>query len=200
MQPRALVSRLEPEICLVAARAVLALSLALAMAFTPHLFLRAMIGSLGMYAVTDGVFTALWSPRGAEHLARLEGALSLAFGIAIMLVGETQDGLLLVFSARNLLVSSIELRVAFKQSGGRPCFSPRAQGAYLVYAALAMAALACGFVLAGLMGHGALDLNVGLSVQLGLWSMLLLAHVRRLQQSRAPTSATPELAVRRHWV
>lgn len=183
MQQDSLFSRLGSEVCLTWARLALAASLALSLAFTPHLFLRGLIGSLGMYALTDGVFAALSRPHAAERYARLEGALSFVLGIVIMLA-DTQRELLALFCARNLLVASGELLLARKASRAGDWFKLQAPGAFLAYAALSASALSVGLMLAAYLGYGALDLILGVAGQLALWAGLIGAHAARSARLR----------------
>jgi hypothetical protein len=198
MQRRSLFSRLGNEGCLTALRTMLAASLALAIALTPHLFLRGLVGSFGMYAVTDGVFAALSRPRSAERSARFEGALSLVLGSAIMLGSDSQQSLLTLFCVRNVLVAGGDLLLAWR-TGGRGWLKPRAPAAWLAYAALGLGALAISFLFARAGGEGALDLSAYLAGQLALWAALMGAHTLRI--TRRPASADEAYAIgpRRTW-
>ena len=158
----------------------MALSLGFALMVTPDLFLRGLIGALGMYAVTDGVYAALSQPRGGARYMRLEGVMSLLLGIAIMLGAETQRGLLLLFALRGLLVSATELGVARMQVRGRELFQLRSPDVYRDYAAASIGTLSLGLLLLGYLGYGALDLYAVVAGQLALWACLLIAHMRRL--------------------
>lgn len=193
MRPGSLLTKLGVEVCLTIARAALALTLALAFAFTPHLFLEGMIGTLGMYAVTDAVFASLARPRTkalhSTRLARVEGGISFVLGLLIMTT-DTQQGLLVAFCVRNLAVCSIELLRARDRTAGYRWLSWRAPGAYLAYAALSASALSLAFMVAAGFGYGALDLYACIAGQLWIWSSLIVAHAIRVAGQRvAPFDA-----------
>jgi uncharacterized membrane protein HdeD (DUF308 family) len=206
MRPSSLFSRLSTEVCLTGARAVLALVLALALVLTPHLFLEGLVGTLGMYAVTDAVFASLArvdAPNArSTRYVRLEGALSFVLGIVIMLAADTQGGLLVLFCVRNLLVSSSELLLARELRTGRNWLSWRAPGAYLAYTGLSASALSIGFLVAAGLGYGALDLYACIAGQLWIWSSLMVAHTIRLTgRARAPQSERTSIHTHRpSWV
>jgi hypothetical protein len=193
MRPSSLLARLGAEVCLTIARAALALTLALAFAFTPHLFLEGMIGTLGMYAVTDAVFASLARPQtksqSATRLAYVEGALSFVLGLLIMAT-DTQQGLLVAFCLRNLAVCSIELLRARDGKPGYRWLSWRAPGAYLAYAALSASALSLAFMVAAGFGYGALDLYACIAGQLWIWSSLIVAHAIRVAGQRVASLGT----------
>jgi uncharacterized membrane protein HdeD (DUF308 family) len=206
MHPSSLFSRLSTEVCLTGARAVLALVLALALVLTPHLFLEGLVGTLGMYAVTDAVFASLARVDAPDarstRYVRLEGALSFVLGIVVMLAAGTQGVLLVLFCVRNLLVSSSELLLARQLRTGRDWLSWRAPGAYLAYAGLSASALSVGFLIAASFGYGALDLYACIAGQVWIWSSLMVAHAIRLTgRARAPHATRPTIEARRaSWV
>lgn len=171
--------RLEDETSVSVARAGAALSLGLALWLAPHLFLSGMVGSLGMYAVTDGVFASITGCPRTERAARLAGALSLLMGFVIMLAGGGARGLLLLFALRSLAVALVELGLGLEAAGLGESLVPRASGALRRYAALLLAGTSAAFLALAAAGHGALALSSWLAWQLVLWAALLLAHVRR---------------------
>jgi hypothetical protein len=202
MRPSSLLARLGAEVCLTIARAALALTLALAFAFTPHLFLEGMIGTLGMYAVTDAVFASLARPqtksRSATRLAYVEGGLSFVLGLLIMAT-DTQQGLLVAFCLRNLAICSIELLRARNRTPGYRWLSWRAPGAYLAYAALSASALSLAFMVAAGFGYGALDLYACIAGQLWIWSSLIVAHAIRVAGQRVAPFDTYAQRQRPSW-
>lgn len=102
MQPRFAMPQPKSESSIAFARAVLALTLAAVLGFSPYLHLEGMIGTLGMYAVTDGVLAALFPSRPARRFLWAEAALSIALGLAMMLALPSDRALLTLFCVRNL--------------------------------------------------------------------------------------------------
>jgi hypothetical protein len=197
MPQRSLLSHRTAEVWLTAARALLALTVALAIVTTQHLYLDRMVGMLGMYAATDGVIAALSRRRTTLRAAWAEGVIGVLLSIVIMAWADTERGLLVLFCARTLLVAGVELLVA-RQISGSGWLTPRAHAAFLAYAALSAIGLSVAFLIAALLGYGALDLYACIAGQLGIWSGLMVTHAFRLR--RRNLAETPVRAPARHRV
>jgi hypothetical protein len=180
-------ARIEHESSISAARVAVALSLGLAFWCGGPLFLRAMVGSLGMYAVTDGVFAALTGGPRLARAARIEGALSVCFGLLILLQGGGEGALLVLFSLRGLGVAlvGLVLGLAGDPRELRHSLSPTTAGALRRYALLWLAGTSAAFLLLAVRGHGALELSGWLAGQLVLWAALLVLHARRTGEAVA---------------
>jgi uncharacterized membrane protein HdeD (DUF308 family) len=176
------------EVWLTGARALLALSVALALVLTPELHLLSVVGTLGMYAATDGVIAALSRRRTTLRAAWAEGVLGVLLGIVIMLWADTQRALLVLFCVRTLLVAAIELLMAWRRSVGHVghgWLAPHARMALLAYAALSAFALALALACMAPAGYGALDLYACIAGQLTIWAILIAGHGLRLHQRNA---------------
>ena len=180
------------EVWLTGARALLALSVALALVLTRELHLESVVGTLGMYAVTDGVIAALSRRRTTLRAAWAEGVLGVLLGIMIMLWADTQRALLVLFCVRTLLVAALELFVVWRRSG-HGWLAPKAARALLAYAALSALALSLALACMAPAGYGALDLYACIAGQLTIWAILIAGHGLRLHQrnAKAPELSAP---------
>ena len=176
------------ELWLTGARTVLAISVALALVLSDQLHLQSLVGTLGMYAATDGVIAALSRRRTTLRAAWAEGVLGTLLGIVIMVWTDTSRGLLVLFCVRTMLVAVVELLVARAMSGPG-WLTPRAPGAMLAYAALSAIVLSLALSLMAPAGYGALDLYACLAGQLTIWASLIAAHTVRLRRRNASASA-----------
>lgn len=191
MPYRSLLTHRSAEIWLTAARAALAVTVGLAIVTTRNLYLDGMVGTLGMYAATDGVMAALSRRRTTPRAAWAEGAMGVLLGVVIMLWADSERALLVLFCARTLLVAGTELLIA-RQTSGAGWLTPQAPGAFLAYAALSAMALSLAFLVAAMLGYGALDLYACLAGQLGVWAGLMAAHTMRLRRRNSvPAPAEP---------
>ena len=190
MPQRSLLTHRTAEVWLTAARAALALLVGLAIVTTQNLYLDRLVGTLGMYAATDGVMAALSRRRTTLRAAWIEGVAGLVLGSAIMLWADSQRGLLVLFCARTLLVAGAELMIA-RQISGSGWLTPRAPAALLGYAALSALALASAFLIAAIVGYGALDLYACIAGQLGVWAGLVAAHAVRLRRRNLQETSAP---------
>ncbi|HEX6244637.1 MAG TPA: hypothetical protein VFZ61_27150, partial [Polyangiales bacterium] len=175
MPQRSLLTHRTAELWLTAARAALALTVGLAIVTTENLYLDRLVGTLGMYAATDGAMAALSRRRTTPLAAWTEGIVGLLAGSAIMIWSNTERGLLVLFCARTVVVAGAELMVA-RQMGGAGWLAWRAPSAFLGYAALSALGLALAFLVAAIVGYGALDLYACIAGQLGIWAGLMAAH------------------------
>lgn len=169
------------EYWLMGVRAVLAFALALAIGFSPYLHLKGLVGTLGMYAVTDGVLSALVLRPARVRYTTAEAVVSIALGLAMMLWTQNERPLLILFCVRNIAVAGAEILFAHASDSGA-WFTSRNRHALLTYAALSAIGLSLAYLVAAMFGYGALDLHSCLAGQLGIWSALVFAHVVRLRR------------------
>lgn len=182
MQLRFQLPQPRSELWVAFARGVLALTLAAAIGFSPYLHLQGMMGTLGLYAVTDGVLAALFPSRPARPFLWSEAAASIVLGLVMMLALPDERVLLVLFCVRNLCTASTEVlesrtldRVAW--------LKPQKPHAYLAYAGLSSVFFSLAFLITAIFGYGALDLHACLAGQLGIWAGLVITYVLRARKT-----------------
>lgn len=181
------------ELWVAFARGVLALALAAAIGLSPYLHLHGMMGTLGLYAVTDGVLAALFPSRPARRFLWSEAAASVVLGLVMMLALPDERTLLVLFCVRNLFTASAEvvesrtLDVALTRGGARldraAWLKPQKPHAYLAYAGLSSIFFSLAYLIAAAFGYGALDLHACLAGQLGIWAGLVITYVLRARKT-----------------
>lgn len=182
MQLRFPLPQPKTELWVAFARGILALTLAGAIGFSPYLHLAGMMGTLGMYAVTDGVLAALFPSRPARRFLWGEAAISIVLGLTMMLALPGERALLWLFCARNLCTASAELLESHALDGAA-WLRPRAVHACLAYAGMSSMLLSLAFMVVAFFGYGALDLHACLAGQLAIWAALVISYVMRARKS-----------------
>lgn len=177
----------------VIARAALAMLLSIGLAFTQSIHLAALVGALGMYAVTDGVLAGIAQPRSRRRYAVAEALVSSAFGLWILVLFPAPRGLLLWFCARNAATAAVAVwMVSAVRRSSSPAQPAARFGwlrasepyAYWLYAALSALLLSTAFAAISAFGYGALELRWCLAGELAIWSGLAFAHVAQLAAHR----------------
>jgi hypothetical protein len=163
------------------ARGILALMLAAAIGFSPYLHLQGMMGTLGLYAVTDGVLAALFPSRPARRFLWSEAVLSITLGFAMMMASPGDRTLLVLFCVRNLCTAGTEVLESrtLDRSGW---LKPRKPHAYLAYAGLSSIFFSLAFMITSAFDYGAIDLHACLAGQLGIWAALVITYVLRARK------------------
>ena len=182
MQLRFQLPQPRSELWVAFARGVLALTLAAAIGLSPYLHLHGMMGTLGMYAVTDGVLAALFPSRPARRFLWSEAAASIVLGLVMMLALPGERTLLVLFCVRNLITASTEVLEA-RALDRVAWLKPDKPHAYLAYAGLSSAFFSLAFLITSAFGYGALDLHACLAGQLGIWSGLVITYVLRARKT-----------------
>jgi hypothetical protein len=173
------------ELSLSFARGILALALAVVIGFSSDLHLNGMMGTLGMYAVTDGVLAALFPSRRARSFLWSEAAVSVVLGLAMMVALPGDRALLFLFCVRNLCTASAEVLEARSLDRGG-WLKPHNPHAYLAYAGLSSMFLSVAFMITGAFAYGALELHACLAGQLGIWATLVVTYVLRARKTGLP--------------
>lgn len=164
------------------ARGILALTLAGALGFSPYLHLSGLMGTLGMYAVTDGVLAALFPSRPARRFLWAEASISIVLGLAMMIALPGERALLWLFCARNLCTASAEV-LESRALDGAAWLKLRSTHAYLAYAGMSSMFFSLAFAVVAFFGYGALDLHACLAGQLSVWAGLVIAYVMRARKT-----------------
>ena len=179
MQTRESIHALPSDWLLFLARAVVALLLAVAIVATPRLDLARFAGMLGLYAVTEGVFTGiLWLHDTTRRELGLEAAASIAGGLIILLWASTPARLLVLVALRALAVAALQAAFARRT---------RAYGGRWISATAGSSALiAAGFLVVAAFGYDAMDLYACIAGQLGILGALLATFAFKLRSSAEP--------------
>lgn len=182
MQLRFPIPQPRSELWVAFARGILALTLGAALALSPYLHLHGMMGTLGMYAVTDGVLATLFPSRPARRFLWAEAGASIALGLVMMLALPDERTLLWLFCVRNLLTAGTEVVEARALDRGA-WLKPDKPHACLAYAGLSSMFFATAFMITGAFGYGALDLHACLAGQLSIWAGLVITYVLRARKT-----------------
>jgi hypothetical protein len=182
MQLRFQLPQPRSELWVAFARGILALTLAAAIGLSPYLHLHGMMGTLGMYAVTDGVLAALFPSRPARRFLWSEAAASIVLGLAMMLALPNERTLLGLFCLRNLCTAGAEV-LESRALDRTSWLKPHRPHAYLAYAGLSSTFFSLAFLIAAAFGYGALDLHACLAGQLGIWASLVMTYVLRARKT-----------------
>jgi uncharacterized membrane protein HdeD (DUF308 family) len=176
MQTRESIEALASDWMLFLARAIVALLLAVAIVATPLLDHERFAGMLGLYAVTEGVFTAIiWLRDGHLKELALEAALSIAAGLIMLLWADTAGRLLVMVSLRALAVAAAQAAFArHMRTPGSP---------WLLGSAAVSALIALGFLIVKAFGYDAMDLYACIAGQLGIAGALLAVYAFKLRGS-----------------
>jgi hypothetical protein len=182
MQLRFPIPQPRSELWVAFARGILAVTLGAALALSPYLHLHGMMGTLGMYAVTDGVLATLFPSRPARRFLWAEAAASILLGLLMMLALPDEHTLLWLFCLRNLFTAGIEVFEARTLDRG-VWLEPQRPHAYLAYAGLSSTFFSLAFMITALFGYGALDLHVCLAGQLSVWAALVITYALRARKT-----------------
>jgi uncharacterized membrane protein HdeD (DUF308 family) len=179
MQTRESIEALASDWMLFLARAVVALLLAVAIVATPLLDRERFAGMLGLYAVTEGVFSAIiWLRDGHLKELALEAALSIAAGLIMLMWADTAARLLVFVSLRALAVAAAQAAFArHLRTPGSP---------WLLGAAGTSALIAIGFLVVTAFGYDAMDLYACIAGQLAIAGTLLAIYAFKLRGSHSP--------------
>jgi uncharacterized membrane protein HdeD (DUF308 family) len=156
------------------ARAVIAFLLAVAIVATDRLHLDGFIGMLGLYAVTDGVLAGIaWLRERHFTQFGLEGALSIATGLTMLVWSDTAAELLVVVAARAIVLGAVQGLYSRRLHGGRNA------DLLLIGAGLSML-VGVGFLVVTKFGYDALDLHVCIAGYLAIFGGELLTYGLKL--------------------
>lgn len=161
------------------ARAGGALMLALAIVVTDNLYTSGFAGTLGLYAVTEGVLAGItWLRDRRFRLFTVEATTGIVLGLAILLFARSATVLLLLFATRGLVLAGVHALQARESLPKRNAKIP------MILAGLC-ALVSLGFLIISAFGYDALDLYACIAGYQALFAGVLAAYGDPLRRHQA---------------
>ncbi len=164
------------------ARAGGAVMLALAIVVTDNRYTSGFVGTLGLYAVTEGVLAGItWLRDRRFRLFTVEATTGIVIGLAILLFARSATVLLLLFATRGLILAGVHALQARQSLPKRNAKVP------MILAGLC-ALVSLGFLMICAVSYVALALYARIAGYQALFAGVLVAYGEPLRRHQAHVS------------